>query len=80
MLKALANGRRLMILRVLKKQKEVTVGDIAKAIKLSFKATSRHLSILSSSGIVEREQRRLNVFYRVAADPSTAAHRILALL
>lgn len=79
-LKALANGRRIAILHFLKKQKEATVGDIAAEIKLSFKSTSRHLSVLSSAGILEREQRSLNAFYRIAADLPAAAHRILALL
>lgn len=42
-LKALANRRRLAILRHIRREKEARVGDIASAIRLSFKATSRHL-------------------------------------
>ena len=64
-IKAFANRRRLGIVRHLKKNKEATVGDIADAIKLSFKATSKHLAILSAAGIVEREQRSLQMSSRV---------------
>ena len=45
-LKALANARRLAIVKYLRKEKEATVGDIAEAIKLSFKATSKHLDLV----------------------------------
>ncbi len=68
LLKALANKRRLEILRALKKERdgELSVGEIAERIGLSFKATSRHLSILTSADILEKEQRSLQVFYRIA--------------
>ena len=79
-MKALANKRRLAILRFLKKRKEATVGDIAEEIKLSFKSTSRHLSVLFSADILEREQKSLQVFYRIADGTSESAHRILSLL
>ena len=65
-LKALANKRRLAIVRCLKKNKESTVGDIAEAIKLSFKATSKHLAVLYNADIVDREQRSLQMFYRLS--------------
>lgn len=79
-MKALANKRRLAILRFLKNRKEVTVGDIAEEIKLSLKSTSRHLSVLFSAGILEREQEGLQVFYSLAGGISESARRILALL
>ena len=62
-LKALANGRRLEILKYIKNKKEANVGDIASHIKLSFKSTSRHLAILQSVDILEKEQRNVTVFY-----------------
>ena len=64
-MKALANRRRLLILSLLKKRNEVSVGEIAESIKLSFKATSRHLSILASADILEREQRSVQMFYSI---------------
>ena len=63
--KALANRRRLAILKYLKENSEAPVGELAGAIHLSFKSTSRHLAVLASADIVEREQRRLQMFYRI---------------
>jgi len=65
-LKALANKRRLAILKYVKKEKEATVGEIAEAIDLSFKATSKHLGVLASADIVEKEQRSLQMWYRLS--------------
>lgn len=79
-MKALANNRRLAILRLLKHKKAATVGDISEEIKLSLKSTSRHLSVLFSADILEREQKGLQVFYCLAGGISESARRILALL
>ena len=67
--KAVANRRRLAILAYLKKKGEVPVWDIAQAIKLSMKATSQHLGVLRACDVVFWEQRRLEVFYRLAPAP-----------
>ncbi len=69
-LKALANRRRLAILRFLKNQREASVGDIADNIKLSFKATSKHLNILARVDLVDKDQRSLLVFYSLADNPN----------
>lgn len=82
-LKALANRRRLAILRFLKRSKGEmgeSVADIAAAIRLSFKATSRHLAILSAADIVEREQRRLYVFYRIGETAPAVARAVIKFL
>ncbi|MDB5237919.1 MAG: hypothetical protein JWM46_189 [Candidatus Kaiserbacteria bacterium] len=79
-LKACANKRRLGILRHLKKAKESAVGDIAHAIKLSFKATSKHLAILNAAGLVEREQRNVQMFYTLSKNLPAPAHSIITLL
>ena len=79
-LKALANGRRLATVRYLKFHGAAPVGDIAQAIKLSFKATSKHLAILSAAGIVGHEQRSLLHFYSLANDAPAIARRIITLL
>lgn len=78
--KAVANRRRVAILRYLKKKKEAAVGDIAEQIKLSFRSTSKHLTLLSAAGIVAREQRGLQMFYRIAHDASASIHTILSLV
>lgn len=65
-LKVLANRRRLAIIQYLRKNKEAKVGDIADEIKLSFKATSKHLGLLLNADIVEREQRSLQMWYTLS--------------
>ncbi len=81
-LKAFANRRRLAILRYLKKkkEKEAVVTDIAETIDLSFKATSKHLGILFAANIVDREQRSLQMFYRLADDQPSVARALLHIL
>ena len=74
-LKALANRRRLMILKYLHRTAKASVGEIAKAIKLSLKSTSKHLGILRTADILEREQVNLQMYYSLVrpASPVTAA-------
>ena len=79
-LKELANRRRLAIIKFLKKQGEKSVGDIAHEINLSFKSTSKHLGVLSAVDIVDREQRSLQMFYRIAKNQKPAAKHIISLL
>ncbi len=67
-LKALANKRRLAIVKYLRKKKEAMVGDIAEEIKISFTATSKHLGVLFAADIVEREQRSLQMWYRFSGE------------
>lgn len=64
-LKAVANRRRLAILNCLRGRKELSVGTIARQIKLSFRSTSKHLSILYASGLLDREQRNVSMFYKL---------------
>ena len=79
-LKALANRRRLLILKYLKRSREASVGDIAGEIRLSLKATSKHLSVLSGAGIVDREQKSTQMFYSLVPQMPESARRIVALL
>ncbi len=79
-LKALANKRRLAIIKLLKAQKEATVGEIASAIKLSFKSTSRHLAVLKAADIVDAEQRSISNYYRLASPPPPAVKAILSIV
>lgn len=76
-LKALANSRRLQIMKYIKDQKRATVGDIAIHIKLSFKSTSKHLVILYSAGILDKEQKSLMVFYFIVGSLPKIAKQIL---
>ncbi len=51
--KIFANKHRLSILSFLKRKKEASVGEISDNLKTSFKATSKHLAILSNAGILK---------------------------
>lgn len=65
-MKALANLKRLHIIKVLKGGNEKFVGEIADDINLSFRATSKHPKILSAVDIVEKEQRGPQIFYTLS--------------
>lgn len=79
-LKALANKRRLTIVKLLRSRKEATVGEIAVAIKLSFKSTSRHLAVLKAADILEHEQRSISYYYRLVSNQHPAARAILSIV
>ena len=79
-LKALANRRRLEIIKYLKEQKEATVGDIASRIKISFRSTSKHLSVLSGADIVEKEQRSLSCFYSLVSKLPPLARAVISVV
>ena len=79
-LKALANRRRLAIVRYLLDGRRMPVGDIAEKIDLSFKATSKHLNILHGADILEREQKGPNMYYEIAANAEKTTEAILKLL
>ena len=79
-LRALANKRRLMIVKYLKSKREASVGDIADKINLSLKAASKHLITLSAAGVLEREQKKFQAFYRLANHQKPLAKYIISLL
>lgn len=79
-LKALANRRRLAILKYLKEKKKAPVAEIANEIDLSFKATSKHLGILLAADILEKDQISLQMFYRLADRQKPEVRHILLLL
>ena len=79
-LKALANKRRLVALAFIASKKEGSVGEISEHIKLSFKATSKHLAVLFHAGILDKEQRSAQMFFLLSRDLPEAAARILKLL
>lgn len=64
-LKAIANERRFIILKILFKNKEMSVGNLSEAIDLSFRSVSKHLSVLAGAGLVEYRQHSLNRFYSI---------------
>ena len=80
-LKALANISRLKILDFLKKNKNsASVIEISEKTKCSYKATSKHLSILYRVNIVDREQKYYEMHYRIVATPSAPVRDFLKVL
>lgn len=79
-LKALANTRRLEIVRFLNKEKEAPVGQIAEAVGISFRATSRHLGVLRNAGILDKEQKSLEVWYKLEAHPHSIVSHTLNIV
>ena len=79
-LNSLANRRRLAIVKFLKKSGSASVGEVADAIKLSFKATSKHLMILANAGILEKEQVSLTVLYFISKDSNLVVAKIISIV
>ncbi|MDP2933184.1 MAG: metalloregulator ArsR/SmtB family transcription factor [bacterium] len=79
-LKALANLRRLAIVKFLNKSGKASVGGITAEIKLSFKATSKHLRILANADLLDREQVGLIIFYSLSHPINSILKSVLAIL
>ncbi len=79
-LKALANKRRISILKYLNTKSAASVGDIASQIKLSFRATSKHLMILSHVDIVDKEQAGTTMIYSVSKTAHAFVKKVLELI
>ena len=78
--KAFANMRRLHIIQHLTKDGDASVSEVASEIRLSFKATSKHLRILSSAGILDRKQNSTTVFYFLQKPLHPITKKIVSLL
>lgn len=79
-LKGLANKRRLAIIKLLARSKELPVASIAEHIRLSFTSTSKHLSILHHLDIIERRQESLTVYYRLSDSLPAVAKLLLSTI
>jgi DNA-binding transcriptional ArsR family regulator len=79
-LKAVANKRRLAVIKFLSRTEQSSVGSIAEEIKLSFKSTSRHLSILFNADILERKQTSTTVLYRLVRPLSPILKTLISIL
>lgn len=72
LLKALGNGRRLMVMCKLVEHGEMTVGALAADLGLSQSALSQHLAKMRAEGLVAFRRERQTLWYRVA-DPRCEA-------
>jgi len=70
LLKAMGNGRRLMVLCKLVEHGEMTVGDLAREVRLSQSALSQHLARMRDEKLVTFRRERQTLWYRIA-DPRT---------
>ncbi|MDP2005995.1 MAG: metalloregulator ArsR/SmtB family transcription factor [Rubrivivax sp.] len=68
---ALAEPTRLRILNMLR-EREHSVGELAQRCGFSSANVSRHLSLLTQHGLVQRESRGNSAYYTIA-DPSVYA-------
>jgi len=66
MLKLIANERRLLILCRLAVEREMSVGALAKAVRLGQSALSQHLAKMRDEGVLATRRDAQTVFYRIA--------------
>lgn len=62
--KSLASENRLSILLLFVDSQEMTVNQIAEAVKLGQPTTSEHLAVLKRSGVLVSHKRGKEVYYR----------------
>lgn len=77
LLKAMANGSRLLVLCHLAESGELSVGQLQDRVELGQSALSQHLAKLREEGLVATRKVSQTVFYRVC-DPK--AEQVLQLL
>jgi len=78
--KALANRRRLSIIRYLKRNGEKSVSDISDVIDVSIKSTSKHLLILSNANLTIEKKKGFYVLYRIKEDLRQLSRQIIEQL
>ncbi|MDO9295399.1 helix-turn-helix transcriptional regulator [Bradyrhizobium sp.] len=66
LLKLLGNEKRLLVLCFLAARGEMTVGELAEAVKLSQSALSQHLARLRADGLVTFRRTSQTLHYSVA--------------
>jgi len=77
LLKAISNGKRLMLLCKLVEHEELSAGDLALEVGLSQSACSQHLAKMRDEGLITFRRESQTLHYRIA-DPRT--HRLMATL
>jgi len=66
--KALSNINRVKIIDILSREKKLSVGEIAKRLKISITATSNHLVSLQKLEVLNAEGREGHVYYSLNPD------------
>ncbi len=78
--KALGSEKRLEMVRLLKINKYLTVGQIARTMNLSIQSASQQLKILEHAHIVESDKEGLQVFYSLRKPPYPIVKSLLTFL
>jgi len=66
--KALANQKRLNILRLLMREGELPVSVIAKRLRISFTSASKNLLKLENVGLIKRREDSIWIYYEINRD------------
>ena len=64
-------------MEILLMKERLGISTISHQISLSFKSTSRHLTLLESAGLIEREQEGLFAFYKIRKDLKFSFKKLL---
>jgi DNA-binding transcriptional ArsR family regulator len=62
---ALAHPMRRRIVDVLKREGELAAGDLSDRFSLPKPTMSHHLGVLVAAGLIDRERRGRNLYYRI---------------
>lgn len=79
-LTVVADRNRLAILKFLKRKETASVGRVADNLKISFKATSKHLLFLVKKRILQRQKDGPFVMYHLSPNLPKSVREILRLL
>ncbi len=75
--RALANRKRLRILKRIMSEPDISVSDIARNERISMSVASEYLRALNARGLIQAKRRGRRVFYKADHDPSLPETRIL---
>jgi DNA-binding transcriptional ArsR family regulator len=78
--KSLGSEKRLEMLRLLKINKYLTVGQVARTMNISFQSTSQQLKILEIAHIIESSKEGLQVFYSLRKPAYPIVKSIISFL
>lgn len=73
----LANPKRLQILALLKDDKELSVGEMVRALKIPKPNLSQHLALMRQKGILKARRQGTVIYYHLATPAITAACEVM---
>ena len=79
-LKALANRRRIKIIKYLADRSKASVTELSGFLKLSFKSTSKHMAVLKNADLVDTEQVSLVVYYSLVNPLNPLLKQLLSIV